>query len=191
LHEPQTWNRYAYVSNNPLKFTDPDGRYRTFYKEKSLREADVGNAPPYIKTAFYIEGALLLQASGSLIRTAFSTAQTITRYMGEGEARTASNTHSIPNTDAQGNPRPTHVTTDKPLNSSEAAQSNYSLPVRPTHAATVPQSRVPGGLQPAPSGPTATGGGSQAVTDRPIPVKPNEIKPLDRSVWDRVLDFFR
>jgi RHS repeat-associated protein len=27
--EPQSWNRYTYALNNPLKYTDPDGRYVT------------------------------------------------------------------------------------------------------------------------------------------------------------------
>lgn len=80
---------YSYVTNNPLKFTDSDGRYRTFYKEKSLREADVANAPPFIKAAFAIEGAILIQASGRVIRDAYAIGRTITRYMGKGEAEGA------------------------------------------------------------------------------------------------------
>lgn len=28
VHEPQVWNRYAYVTNNPLRYAETDGRER-------------------------------------------------------------------------------------------------------------------------------------------------------------------
>jgi RHS repeat-associated protein len=28
VHEPQLWNRYAYVGNSPLQYTDPNGKER-------------------------------------------------------------------------------------------------------------------------------------------------------------------
>jgi len=27
VYDPQTWNRYSYAINNPLKWSDPDGLY--------------------------------------------------------------------------------------------------------------------------------------------------------------------
>ncbi|MGC1614898.1 MAG: hypothetical protein WA736_09435 [Candidatus Acidiferrum sp.] len=59
------------------------------------------------------------------------------------------------------------------------AQQKYELNTTPTHRATVPANRVKQ-LGPAPDGkPTTSGGGSQAATPHPIPVKPDEIKPLE------------
>lgn len=37
-HNPQRWNRYSYVSNNPINKTDPDGREEMFYMEQLFRE---------------------------------------------------------------------------------------------------------------------------------------------------------
>jgi hypothetical protein len=83
---------------------------------------------------------------------------TVTRYMGPGAVAIVKKTGLIPNTDALGQTRPTHLTTDKPLNSSSAAQQIYEPSSAPTHRATVPASRA-GGLNAAPDGRPTTSGG--------------------------------
>jgi RHS repeat-associated protein len=193
-YEPQSWNRYAYVLNNPLRYTDPDGREHV--KEpgftQPLSEADWSDAPLVIKAAFYAEGVLVSEAAAEFLGGWFTTSATVTRYMGNEEAEVARRTGNVPNVGRNANPRPTHITTDKPLNSSTEAQGKYELPETPTHRATVPKDRVPGGLSPTPDGrPTTSGGGSQSATNQPIPVKPSEIKPLDRSWVDRVVSWFK
>jgi len=204
LRRPQTWNRYAYAENNPVNRIDLDGRQSAGFVAYSIRKSDeaayargeITAAELQRRSEVRLKVAVTTVSSlfgGTVAGRIFQTvvgAIRVTRYMGEGEAEFARRTGNIPNVDAQGNPRPTHVTTDNPINSSDTAQTTYELPVKPTHSATVPQSRVPGGLEPAPSGPTTSGGGSQAVTNQPIPVRPNEIKPLDQSIWQRVVDFF-
>ena len=45
----------------------------------------------------------------------------LTRYMGAGEAATALRTGNIPNTGVDGNPRPTHFTSDEPMNDGRVA----------------------------------------------------------------------
>jgi RHS repeat-associated protein len=60
LADPQTWNRYAYVTNNPLRYVDSDGRDRLEaaqdaavrdyvagrITQQQLRDRMVGTAPP-------------------------------------------------------------------------------------------------------------------------------------------------
>jgi RHS repeat-associated protein len=104
--------------------------------------------------------------------------KTVTRYMGKEEADTAKNTGEIPNKGVDGKERPTHVTTDKPTDSASEAKQKYELPSDPTHRATVPSDRVKD-LGPTPDQrPTTSGGGTQHATNKPIPVKPEEIVPL-------------
>ena len=102
---------------------------------------------------------------------------TVTRYMGKGEAEVVKSTGEIPNVGQNKLPRPTHVTTDTPLNSASKAQKVYELPEKPTHRATVPSEKA-GALQPAPSGPKTSGGGSQNTVSKPIPVNPTQIIKL-------------
>ena len=187
LAKPQTWNRYAYVMNNPVNLTDPDGKcpfcVRLLWElatdfvtdgSPAGSSADLPKDP--VERAAYLQ-----QHKGS---------GTVTRYMTEGEARIARETGNIPNVGRDGKQRPTHVTTDKPTNNATTAQRRYEID-KPTHRATVPIDRVPGGLGPAPDGrATTSGGGSQAATNRPIPVKPSEIKPLDQSVWRKIVNWF-
>lgn len=105
-------------------------------------------------------------------------ARTITRYMGRDEADLARRAGEIPNRGADNVPRPTHVTTDPPLNSASEAAKRYELDLTPTHRATVPADRV-NDLGPAPDGrATTSGGGSQNATNQPVPVKPCEIHEL-------------
>jgi hypothetical protein len=99
--------------------------------------------------------------------------------MGDGEAATASSTGFIPNVDVDGNLKAIHVTTDTPMDSAAAAKQAYELTSDPTHRATVPASQA-GPLGPTPDGRTTTsGGGSQAATNKPVPVSPDQIKKLN------------
>ena len=99
--------------------------------------------------------------------------------MSEAEANVAAKTGEIPNVGVDQKLRPTHVTTDTPLDSASEAAKKYEI-TPPTHRATVPADRVPD-LGPAPDGrATTSGGGSQRATSQPIPVKPEEIKKLGK-----------
>jgi RHS repeat-associated protein len=172
LGKPQSWNRYAYVMNNPVNMTDPDGKCPICIDLVVDLLTDGSGLDP--------------EAKPDLTKPLFG--GTVTRYMGAGEAEYARRTGYIPSTDAKGVERPTHVTTDDPVDKAKTAKKKYELPVAPTHRATVPEDRVPGGLQPTPDGrPRTSGGGSQSAATRPIPVKKSEIVPLKQSGWKTLL----
>ena len=227
---PQSLNLYAYVNNNPMNSTDPDGHcceevkafaagfvkggvkgtlamgaaaalgaipgVRELVLSKMAQEQakELTNAaskldtlPDAVQELGSVQTAEILgdatgqvvvpAAIGGVIAERASGTATITRYMGEAEGTTAMRTGNIPNTSAAGNLRPTHVTTDPPVNSAGVAQARYELPARPTHRATVPAERTT--LQRTPDGrSTTSGGGSQAATNKPIPVRADEIHKL-------------
>ena len=58
--------------------------------------------------------------------------KTVTRYMSKEEAELAKKSGEIPNVGRDAKPRPTHVTTDSPLDSASKAQKTYELPEKPT-----------------------------------------------------------
>jgi hypothetical protein len=193
LERPQSWNRYAYVLNKPLRDTDPDGREHVQEPEftKPLSKADWTEAPSVIKVAFSIEGVLTYEAATEFLGELFTSVATVTRYMGKEEANKALDSGEIPNVGRDSKHRPTHVTTDTLVNDAAVAQKRYEIE-SPSHRATLPKDRVPGGLEPAPDGrPNTSGGGSQSATNQPIPVRANEIKVMNQTVWDEVVGWFK
>jgi RHS repeat-associated protein len=64
---PQMWNRYAYAANNPLRYTDPDGRLGNDGLTKPMTAENLCCAPPVVSWAFHTEAALLSMAADELI----------------------------------------------------------------------------------------------------------------------------
>jgi hypothetical protein len=87
------------VLNNPLRYTDPDGREHVNEPgfTKPLMEANWGDAPPIIQAAFYIQRALTMEAAAEFLGAWFTITATVTRYMGKEEANAARDTGEIPN----------------------------------------------------------------------------------------------
>ncbi len=212
LGMPQSWNRYAYALNNPVSAKDADGRQTCGIVPKPDEDPDAALLRQMMEQIPSAEHPFVIDPRGRPIETAgnmlflasivspfigdeavgiASRAERITRYMGPGEAEVARATGEIPNTGPDGIRRPTHVTTDRPLNNATAAQQKYELPTKPTHRATVPGNRVPA-LKAAPDGrPKTSGGGSQAATSEPIPVRHDEIKPLRPGLIETILGWFK
>ena len=181
---PQTLNLYAYVGDNPLSLADADGHCTdTTNAPCELAQAAKKNSDAATSQNQQQKPSLLQRVVGAAHSWAVANGHTaiagmLTRYMGAGEAAKSLKEGNIPNVDEEGTPRPTHLTRDNPTNDAQAAQSKYELPKQPAYRATVPEERVPNVRVPE-AGPTTSGGGSQLITDDPIPVYPGEIVPLD------------
>jgi hypothetical protein len=65
IPNPQMWNRYSHVLNNPLRYTDPDGREHVQEPgfTKPLSEVGDWSKEPAVSWAFYAQGALLTLAA--------------------------------------------------------------------------------------------------------------------------------
>jgi RHS repeat-associated protein len=55
---PQSWNRYAYVENNPLRYTDPTGLYR-FGNCSGTKEQCKADQQRYTEPVFWLPSAIL------------------------------------------------------------------------------------------------------------------------------------
>jgi RHS repeat-associated protein len=88
IRNPQMWNRYSYVLNNPMRYTDPDGREHVQEPgfTKPLSEAGGWADQPSVSWAFYAQGALLsLVADEFVIGPAVGrVAGAIGRFLGFG-----------------------------------------------------------------------------------------------------------
>jgi RHS repeat-associated protein len=70
MPEPQRWNRYAYVTNNPLKYSDPDGRERLQrYHFKNVPVNDSPSSP--LRMPLFAAGVLF---GGPLLRAGWQMA---------------------------------------------------------------------------------------------------------------------
>jgi RHS repeat-associated protein len=71
---PQSWNAYAYVGNNPLTVTDPDGRDWSVCESNSSNCATVTNDAAFDQfnkdTGNYVQGGNYYDSSGNQIGTA-------------------------------------------------------------------------------------------------------------------------
>jgi len=98
VDDPQTWNRYAYVTNNPLRYVDSDGRDRLEAAQdaaaraylagqisrQQFRDRMVGSAPPAVGMAgvgvMAVAGAVSLAGSEAIGAAALGLYNLATRF---------------------------------------------------------------------------------------------------------------
>ena len=91
---PQMWNRYSYVTSNPVLKTDPDGRIENVQQPgftKPLSEAGGWADQPSVSWAFNAEGVLLTLAADELVigpavgKAAGAVGRFVGRFFGKAE----------------------------------------------------------------------------------------------------------
>jgi RHS repeat-associated protein len=78
ISEPQRWNKYAYVSNNPLKYTDPNGAEQvvgciggTCYNNVTGQVIPRQSTPDMLRTAAIPVAGMAAAAGGSWLASAW------------------------------------------------------------------------------------------------------------------------
>jgi RHS repeat-associated protein len=194
LLDPQRWNRYAYARNNPLKYTDPDGRlidtiadvgfigWDVFDMGRSAYRGEGISGTQWLALGGDVLGAAIPFATGVGVairagakvehavdagRAAEGGVELVQRAMSRAELKATEATGLV-----RGGREGTHYASDAVNSSAQRARQRLALPQTPEVRATL---EVPAGRFSPPSKVAPKhgmpGGGTERAATGPVPAK--------------------